>query len=79
METEVRYFLFQYRWIGVGRDGQGNLWVEHDGFPSNESLKAKARERLAEPGDIVITGWNEFGNEADYRAFIGAPAAATTD
>jgi hypothetical protein len=73
LECEVmRYFFFTYIWTGTTKSGNGNLWLERETFPSNDMLKEAASKFCPEKATIVITTWNEFKTEQDYRAFIGA-------
>lgn len=71
LECRVRRcFLFAYTWTGTTQQGNGNLWVCLDGFPSLVYLKAAAQKGCPEPAKIVISGWCEFANLDDYAAFI---------
>lgn len=65
-----RCFLFTYTWTGTTQQGNGNLWLCRDKFPAQQMLKEVAKSNCPEESDIVITGWNEFANEADYEAFL---------
>ena len=70
----MRYFLFSYTWEGAKKSGTGNLWMECETFPSNDMLKETAMKFCPEQPEraaIVITTWNEFETEQDYRAFTG--------
>ena len=68
----MRYFLFAYTWEGATKSGNGNLWLERETFPSNDMLKEAASKLCPEKAAIIITTWNEFETEQDYRAFTGA-------
>jgi hypothetical protein len=67
----MRYFLFSYIWEGATKSGNGNLWLERETFPSNVMLKEAASKFCPESANIVITTWNEFETEKDYREFTG--------
>jgi len=67
----MRYFFFSYKWVGTTQEGNGNLWFEHETFPSNTKVKEMARKRCPETASVVVTTWNEFETEQDYRAFTG--------
>ncbi len=67
-KCEKRFFLFTYNYPS----GHGNLnvWTDNNEFPQNKFLKeTMSKNANCQPHEIVVTGWNEFKNEADYNAF----------
>ena len=71
----MRYFFFSYQWSQVDRFGFGNLFFSSERFPSNSFVKESARDYMktvdAEYGEIVITNWQEFKSEDDYKSYVG--------
>ena len=71
-KPKKRYFIVFYCFQTATKQGNGSIWMHDlDALPSNKELKeAAARGQYFDPGDTVITGWNEL-TKADYDNFTG--------
>ena len=66
----MRYFLFHFTFItSKNETGDGNVFLAVDGFPPETEVRKLST--VDNPKSFVVTSWNEFKSEQDYKDFLG--------